>query len=1324
MIKLTKGSRLDELPPDNPEGTYRLAKNMVNYKRFGSLSNEPGADDITPVAIPTTIYENFPTKPVNGIIPITKGSVFFFAPSNVGNDSEIGIVDELNRYHPILRDVTGKVILNFDINFPIQGTFEYKFNQNLIIAWTDANQNPCILNVDCLPFTLDSDYTVTIADFEKAKSLIKVFPNVLAPEVTDLFLSDNGGALQTGSYYPIVSYELSDKSVTSWLKVYNPFPVVQDSSTIVFKDYDGDFPKTSTSKKLHIKFENIDTNYLNLRFGVIILQAGQYNAYYISSFKINGSTLEFDYTGSESTTIPITLDEVLIPNAVYDKVETVTNLLGKLYFGGVEKKSSIDFQKYANMIKVKWVQGDVLGLTNNTQSSYKNEKRVFFDKSFRSNEVMALYIAGRYKDGSMTEAFHIPGRAPLPGDTDLLSGIGVPDIDYLDNDVKNFQISETALMDGTMGYWENNSEVYPNTDEFNSTSLGGLDLRNLPVRHHKFPEINLFTSHGQNYFNFGDIQSGQLILNNDNYINVEYTIVDFPYTVVSNTTSNLITTIPGDFISIKATSDNTIVKVSGGFGYYFALEDPDPSGYVGVIFLDYPNNTFDHSVYGAGSHGGGSATVTKYVLLETANVSELRLTMRGRVGSQNDNDPSSIVSQLTLTSSVVSNIAKPLGIEISNLNIPPEIADQIDSWEIFYAKRDTSNIRMIGQDIMIEERFHTFDLVYNQANLKGSYLKPQIKYFNLTNDFLTQGFETPGNLYPIQNGRAIRAIESFLYLGENVLLPIDNTNKATNLYIKLQGETVADTQANNPTMFWDICIYRKDMYKTFDAQTLVSTGKAFKILNAGIQPVVNVFGGDTFISAFGFIENITDKNEYLLPQESAANIGLRMDDETQTPSKYYYPKHTKLDTIKPVISYYGYNNDYTALNILNKVFPKSAAFDNCTSNIFQFPWLIAYSLNDANESLKLNWRIFKINDYYDQLPKDKGKLWNLLGSNRTLYIQLEYALLIAEVKDKLGVSEEEVNLGVSDIFDRPPVEIVQDKDGYVGSQCKFATIMTPIGYVTVDRQRGKIFVVNDGKLSEISNTGYYNFFKDNLQTDNIDIDNPFIGNGYTASYDSEFRRLLIVKKSSINEMTLSYSSDGNHWVSFHDYHPNYMFTTRNGLYAGVNNNFKLYKHNSKTLKGIFYNAVMFDSYVDVPFNQKEDVTKVFGNFNWITHVIDANSVTRDDETLTGLMVYNTNQCSGINQLQADSGIWFGKDARNTEETWNYNKFRDLLKDRNLPFIDSNGNLITSNIDPNKPWFDKNKFITKFVIVRFIYNNVNQRDLHIVSVNSNMRPSKR
>ena len=33
-----------------------------------------------------------------------------------------------------------------------------------------------------------------------------------------------------------------------------------------------------------------------------------------------------------------------------------------------------------------------------------------------------------------------------------------------------------------MGFWQNVNEVYPSTDDYNSTSLGGLDLRGLKVR--------------------------------------------------------------------------------------------------------------------------------------------------------------------------------------------------------------------------------------------------------------------------------------------------------------------------------------------------------------------------------------------------------------------------------------------------------------------------------------------------------------------------------------------------------------------------------------------------------------------------------------------------------------------------------------------------------------------------------------------------------------------------------------------------------------------------------------------------------------------------
>lgn len=1354
MKNLNKGSRLSERLLNQPEGTWRRALNIVNYKAFNSVSNENGAEEITP--------NNFPQRRAMFTLPTNRGIIYFFA-SQVGvlNDqSEIGILYPDNTYAPIVVDVElgGEVVLGFDINEPIQAVYEYKFNDNLIIAWVQKNKEPRILNTDCLPFEVDAG-TKAIVDtsdnFNKAKALIKLFPDVKTPNITDVELSDNGGNLKTGMLFPIVSYELGDKSVTSWVRIFNPIPVNIDSHSELFQNYDGDFSGLPTSKKLRLSFDNVDTNFVNLRIGYIKLEKGQYIPYYITSFRIKTSTMDVEITGSESTIEMISVDEVLIPNANYDRAETITNLLGKLHLGGVRKRTEINYQKYANNITIEWVLGDDITMLSDTKNSFKDASKCFFDKGFRSNEIYAFYIYPKYKDGTIGNAYHIPGRAATTDEKSFFTDADENYVALSDNtsggftDVRKFRVNETALADGTMGCWENEEELYPDTDDFDTANGVTTEmLKGTPVRHHKFPEIRTIVNNGDQYFHKRILSGGEVNLSNFSDVLVDPIADGFDYARYNTITTSILTTtklVTGETKIQDFATSNLKLKFTLNLDYQVVTPG---SGDIEVIVI----RDSDSAILYQYNYTGVFANFNSGLLYFDTILSPIdfvTVVLKSSTGNPVDFSATTLV----VNDYEIQSTAKPLGIKLSNIEFTQEHIDNIESWGIAYAERNNSNITKIGFDIPLKEvdrdeiRFHSFDLIYNQANLKASYLKPQIRiegfqpFARLNNYYENQIEELPFTT----DLQEISSIDKFYYVGQDTSIPVNNSNLEISIYIETTTASRLNTYATRK-LFSDICIYRKNIYKSFDTQKLIDCGTLVPT-QLGIQPTVEIYGGDIFLNLFGFLHN-TDASSaldtatvdaYLIPTESASNIGLRMDDETLLVAQYYFNKWFFGAAKNPNPSFYGYNSDYTALNSLASIFPRSLQLQDCNEDVNDFPYMIPYSINDTNESLKLNWRIFKINDYYDKLPRDKGVIVNLLGANTVLYIQLEYALFIAEVKDKLAGTDGETYLGTSDIFDRPPTEIKSETLGYIGCTSKYSCILTIYGYVVVTRDLGKIFIyshsqkTSDSSVNEISlEAGYYFFLKANLNTSNTVIDNPYNGNGIQVVYDKEYNRILICKKDlANNNFTLSYNFDTKAFMCFHSYVPDYMFGTRLGLFAGTNiytGSYlsKVFKHNIPSVKGTYYDNTVHPSYIEAVFNEDADKTKVLQSLSWITNVEDPanNFATREDKTFTHLIVFNDNQCSGLIDLFADNKLWFGRDAKNTEETWHYNNFFDLVKNKNNAILDANNELISGNLDSAKVWYKKNKFISKFVVARFIFDNVNQLDIHIIGVEASYRQSIR
>lgn len=1223
MKKLSKGLMTDSLLVDQEVGSWSDARNVVVYKKRGAVSNEDGFDNVTPVTHSPTTY-NYPTKPCIGSITLPFEKILFFGTTNPA-DSELGRITSAGDYVPILKDA----ILNFNQNFPIEGVFQNKFNDNIILAWTDRNDYLKILNIDCIPFGVDPiTFAVVPADVEKAKVFLRQASPFDTPIISpyNIQVRDGAGVLIRGAYYPIAQYELLDGTLTSWSKVYNGVPIFGDNLNSNANSIAGDYDEVTTNKSIEITFNNIDINYRRLRIGYLFVSAGQTFAYSEEEYLINSSTLKVFIRGVNRT--QLNLGEVLTPNAIYKNVKSITTLLGRLDIANLEEEEvDLQYQIYANLITVKYISNARTVFLNNvvakagidgsgniianSEGTYQDGARVFFDKTFRGGEAYALYIRFKLTNGNYSKDYHIPGRVAVGNDRVVeVDGGAVDGLDFFDggNPIYRYQVFDTASAPTatSMGYWENENEEYP--EDPNNPGNVHPDYANIPgvsfgdrkVRHHVFP-------------------------------------------------------------------------------------------------ADFSNNLVYGDAVGAGSY-------PTYL-----NV-------------------------------------RPLGLEISNVNVPASILDLVDSWEIFYAERNNSNVRMLSEDAIITERFHPFDLMTSKPNIFPTYIMARALYrtdltaipatekYNFV-EYLQQNGVAAGNYY---------ALGKFQYVGENTTVPVNNTNKADSIYFEtFSGATPATLAAANNieninfkqyTMF-DICIYRRDTYLSFQTQNLISTGIAFKITASGVQGTQSVYGGDCYFGRHSFVDATTPSPDiFSLPVRSVSNIGLRSEDVAL--SKFFYPKSTT-----PTPSWYQYNSDYNCVNRFNSqdiYYPS----DGCTDvKITKHPFRVAQSLTEGSESALVNWRIFKINSYYD-MPRNKGEIWKILGGDRTLYIHHELSLFIAEVKDRLNTQGTETYLGVSDIFDRPPQEVLSVSEGFAGTQSQYACILCKIGYCFIDRKAGKVFVYNKSGLKEISDQGMYNFFSDNSETFDKDTDNPFISKGYVMAYDNDFNRLIISKtedgdiSNPVNEYStssnfyrfcLSYCPDvdnGNGgWVSFHDYNPNVMFYNRSGLFSIDNYTFKLFRHNSATTKGIYYNGVKRDAYIDVVFNEAPEQTKRFDNVNWIT-TVELNRVNYKDETATHLVVFNENQCSGRISLKAAGGLWFEKDVKNNEGTWGFNNFRDLLDNPANPFLDNKNQIITSNINSNKAWFEMSKFISKFVVFRIITDNISQKNLHISLVDSNVKKSDR
>ena len=766
MAKYVKGLNKDTAPIDQPEGSYRYAKNILSNETAGAISNEPGTSVISEVLNKNEL--------VIGSIETTEDKVVLYTVNSNSNRSRIYLYDAtIDNMTVVLQTTSGNIIggndvdLKFNKNFPIEGTYKIDPNGELIVYWTDNLNPPRSLNITRQQTSVNGRiYGVNPATSPNKNYIdrLNLFPHS-GPVPSISFNSiASGGALKSGTYYLFLAYADKNFTQTNYVSYSIAVPIVEDTESVLpIERYDGCSADTQTGKSIVWDISNLNTDYEFLRPVVVHRSFDKDGAPAEFAFKLNdidisGTTATVAFSGLEGYESS-SVEDVIIDAVAYDTAKTLTQLDSVLYLGNLTGTKDVGYQKYANAINLNTVTHtfdnfDPYVVSNDNlnfgfldtdppfiskQDGYRsmdNLSSANQRRGYMRDEVYAFYIAFILNDGSMSYAYHIPGREQYTNvtdddlavegngsvfpatfdETDLITNTIDPELNEMAGGkgrIFHFYDSSAYLGPAQTNFWHNENEIYPNTDDY--LVFDGLnqigDLRGSNVRHHHMPSnanpfrrtitdnTSTFTGSTSSqviryYFFFNDLGSfgafGSASTDNTDVYGVTDTAVD---------TQGWITNLIQPFYLDPALGnfDQAVVNTN-----LF-----DAPGTVNILWQN------DFGILGGIGQGtvngdsdnGGTTADGDWEIEETGGTWPTAINFLSTTEGFGWWDE----TVYTVNSSGnISHEVDALGVQFSNIKIPKEIADKVQGFRIYYAEREHANRRILGQDV-----------IKNTGNLNG-----------------------------------------------------------------------------------------------------------------------------------------------------------------------------------------------------------------------------------------------------------------------------------------------------------------------------------------------------------------------------------------------------------------------------------------------------------------------------------------------------------------------------------------------------------------------------------------------------------------------------
>lgn len=445
---------------------------------------------------------------------------------------------------------------------------------------------------------------------------------------------------------------------------------------------------------------------------------------------------------------------------------------------------------------------------------------------------------------------------------------------------------------------------------------------------------------------------------------------------------------------------------------------------------------------------------------------------------------------------------------------------------------------------------------------------------------------------------------------------------------------------------------------------------------------------------------------------------------------------------------YLVNPDHYTTTGIKKYYAIPLEYDCCSDCIEKFPHRVYYSQQSFQEEKTDNYRIFLPNNYRD-IEGETGEITNIFRWYSNLFVHTREGLWKMGRKFQERVTDNVVSfIGTGSYFEVPPDKVVDDDTGNsAGTQHKWSSIKTPIGYFFVSANQKKIYQFTGESLKPISDLGLSNWFKNNIEILSQGIpDNPsnVKGTGFISTYDSRKERIIFTKidktENLNNSWTISFSLKNNSWISWHSYLPNFYLNTPEKFYSWKTGTNSLWKHNIignyQTYYGTHYPHILEGVRVSNPVVTKISNT-IMLQTEAKTYVPNSEEYVEDRfVTFNKAVLYNSRQCSGemsliVKDTELDGINYMSNQVVNTntnhsvisrtEKDWYINDFRDIRIDYSKPIWNSNVNTLqtnyyidkvlnTSSLDINKDWTQLENFRDKYLVVRLIFDNFANKKL--------------